>query len=68
MPANKSNMKDCHLGLIELQLIHTSTKPFETAHVDTFKFDNIVVLIVWDTFSTFGQSYILITPNRIINH
>lgn len=33
-----------HPPLIKLELTPTLRKPFETVHVDTFKFDNVITL------------------------
>lgn len=48
-----------HPPLIKLQLTSTPKKPFETIHVDTFKFGKTVALTICDSFSKFGQAYIL---------
>lgn len=48
-----------HPPLIRLQLTPTPKKPFETIHVDTFKFGNTVTLTICDSFSRFGQAYVL---------
>lgn len=48
-----------HPPLLKLQLTPTPRKPFETIHVDTFKFDKTITLTVCDSLSKFGQAYIL---------
>lgn len=50
-----------HPPLIKLQLTPTSTKPFETIHVDTFKFGNTITFTLCDSFSRFSQAYIIPT-------
>lgn len=48
-----------HPPLIKLQLTPTPKKPFETIHIDTFKFDNTIALTICDSFSKFGQAYVI---------
>lgn len=54
-----------HPPLIKLQLTPTPKKPFETVHVDTFKFGNVVALTICDSFSKFGQAFILPTLSAL---